>query len=182
MQDRVLHDEATVILRACVDSSPHCHPQINTQRRCKSKISILESLPFPCNSLYASAGLLPARVDRPGGRKPWCDGSGSAGSRFLSSGCCRFSAITTLRSPARRGCMRYDSCSDFAPEEDDSRANFPASMFVDGRRREDDWDLLPKTWGNSLFMRGLQPGRQPHTIPTPLSTDIMMKVVAPYPV
>jgi hypothetical protein len=78
--------------------------------------------------------------------------------------------------------MRYDPCSDFPAEEDDVGANLPPRKFVDGRRRDDDWDVLPKTRGNILFMRGLQPGRQPQMTPTPLSTDIMMKVVAPYPV
>jgi hypothetical protein len=35
--------------------------------------------------------------------------------------------------------------------------------------------------GNMRFMRGLQPGRQPHATPTPLSTDMMMKVMPPFP-
>jgi hypothetical protein len=78
--------------------------------------------------------------------------------------------------------MRCDPCSDFPAEEDDVGPDLPPRKFVDGRGRDDDWDVLPKTRGNILFMRGLQPGRQPHATPTPLSTDMMMKVVPPYPV
>lgn len=136
---------------------------------------------MPCSSLYASACLLLVNVVRLGGRRPWCDGCGGAGSCFSTSGGDRFSMVTPRRLSGRdwRVCMRYDSCSDFAAEEDD---NFPERKFVDGRRRDDDWEVLPKTRGNILFMRGLQPGRQPHTTPTPLSTDMIMNVVAPYPV
>ena len=121
---------------------------------------------MPCSSLYASACLLLVNVVRLGGRRPWCDGCGGAGSCFSTSGGDRFSMVTPRRLSGRdwRVCMRYDSCSDFAAEEDD---NFPERKFVDGRRRDDDWEVLPKTRGNILFMRGLQPGRQPHTTPTP---------------
>jgi hypothetical protein len=41
--------------------------------------------------------------------------------------------------------------------------------------------LVPKYRGKSLFMSGLQPGRQPQAMPTLLSTDMMMKVSAPCP-
>ena len=57
---------------------------------------------------------------------------------------------------------------------------FGAPKGADGRRREL-CDVLPKTWGAILFKSGLQPGRQPQATPTPLSTDMMMKVEAPYP-
>jgi len=145
---------------------------------------MLESLPLPCNSLYASPCLLPVKAARLGGRSPWCDGCGGGGSCFSTSGWGRFSTVAPRRNSGRdwKACMRYDPCSDLPADEDDVGANLPPRKLFDGRRRDDACDVLPKTCGNSLFMRGLQPGRQPQITPTPLSTDMMTKVVAPYPV
>jgi hypothetical protein len=155
--------------------------EITSQLRCKRKISILDLLPLLSSSVYASPCLRPVKAARLGGRRPWFDGCSGAGSCFSTSDCCRFSRVVPHRLSGRewRGCMRYDPCSDFAAEVEDS---LPARKFVDGRRRDDDRDVLPKARGNNLFKSGLQPGRQPHATPTPLSTDMMMKVVAPYPV
>jgi hypothetical protein len=58
---------------------------------------------------------------------------------------------------------------------------FAALFCSDGRGYPEDCEVLAKMRGNNLFMRGLQPGRQPHATPTPLSTDMMMKVEAPCP-
>lgn len=80
----------------------------------------------------------------------------------------------------RIGCIGYESWDEVPPVELEGMT-FGAPNGPEGRRREAACDVLPKTRGISLFMRGLQPGRQPQATPRPLSTDMMMKVEAPYP-
>jgi hypothetical protein len=47
--------------------------------------------------------------------------------------------------------------------------------------RDEDCEVDAKMRGNMRFIRGLQPGKQPQATPTPDSTDMIIKVDAPFP-